>query len=124
MASENVHTELTDEDAERFFETVFACEPAIPPEDMNEVANLVFSKERVIRSWRLAAFLGSKGGDFYKNMSTEQAEALAAGMGPLQEFSKLAQTMSEMASSMAARATVACIFHGVDPKGHGHLTPT
>lgn len=124
MANENVHSELTGEDAERFFEAVFTCEPAIQPEDMNKVADMVFSKEHVIRAWRMAAFLGAKGGDFYKNMSSEQAGALAAATGPLQEFSKLAQAMSEMASSMAARVSVACCFHGIDPEGHNHLNPT
>lgn len=122
MAKQTVQRELSDAEANEIFESVFACKPAIPEVDLQEVADLVGNQERVIHAWRLAAFLGTKGGDFFKNMTADEAATLAEAVEPLRQFSDLMRSMSEVSKTVATRLSVACIFHGFDPLGENHLT--
>lgn len=121
MAKKTAQVRLSNAEADEIFQSVFACKPAIPEADLQEVADLVGNQERVIRAWRLAAFLGTKGGDFFKNMTADEAATLAEAVEPLNQFSELMNSMSEVSKTVVARLSVACIFHGVDPVGGNHL---
>lgn len=124
MAKKTAQVRLSNAEADEIFQSVFACKPAIPESDLQEVADLVGNQERVIRAWRLAAFLGTKGGDFFKNMTADEAATLAEAVEPLNQFSELMNSMSEVSKTVVARLSVACIFHGFDPVGGNHLTTT
>lgn len=114
MATKKTTThELTDDDADAIFNQVMTCEPAVPKDKLEDLANLVFSKERVIRNWRLAALLGSKDGTFFKELSTdeEQAKALAAAVDPLRDAAQLLRGMAEIMDCVSARVMVAGCNH-------------
>ena len=67
----------------------------------------------MIRPWRLAALLASKNGDFFKALSTDadQAEVLAAAVGPMQATAELLRGMAETMDCVASRVMVAGCNH-------------
>lgn len=104
---------LIDEEADAIFNQVMTCEPAVPHDELESLANLVFSKERVVRSWRAAALLGSKDGTFFKELSTdeEQAKVFAAVVDPLRNTAKLLRGMAELMDCVSTRIMVAGCNH-------------
>ena len=102
-----------DDDLDTLYEGVMNCEPAIPPADMERVADLVRDNARIGRSWRLTALLASKDGAFYRGVAddAELAQAFAATIGPLQDFAKTLRTVADLADTAHARILVAGCNH-------------
>jgi len=104
---------VTDRELDALYDSVMKCEPVIPPNEVDQVANLVFSKERVIRAWRAAALLGSKGGDFYREVAEKEdlARALAEGIAPIQCTAEVLREMAGIMDCVAARLLTAGCNH-------------
>jgi len=104
---------LTDQEADAIFEQVLSCKPAISPQDVNPLADLVGSQERVGRQWRLAALLAGKDGSFYRKLSEDAhaAEAMVIAAATLQDFSRLLREMADLAECANTRVMVAGCNH-------------
>lgn len=100
-------------EVDALYESVMSCAPVVSPEDVERYADLVFSKEHVIRAWRAAAFFGSKGGEFYKELSNDKEKARAAApiVEPLKHTAKLIRDMADIMDSVSARISVAGCNH-------------
>jgi hypothetical protein len=112
MADSTVNQEGTD-DLDRLYEQVMTCEPAVPKDQVEGLSNMVFSKERIIRAWRMTALLAGEGGEFYADLANnaEKARAFAPIVGALSEFSETLKGMAELADSASARILVAGCNH-------------
>lgn len=99
--------------AEELLESVLTCEPALPPEEMEALADRVRSNEFVGRPWRLTALLASKDGSFFRDVanSQEHAQALAPTVDVLHAFAKSLRGMADLADCAAARVLVAGCNH-------------
>ena len=104
---------LTNNKVDAFFEQVMTCEPAVNPADAPMLADLIFSKERMIRSWRAAAMLASKGGDFYRDLSTnaEHAQTWAGVLDPIEGAAKLLREMADIMDCVTARVGIVGCYH-------------
>lgn len=116
MAIENVSQSTTgddDVDLDQLYEKVMTCEPLIAPAAMDQLADLVFSKERVIHNWRMAALIASKDGAFFKEMASDpdKAKALAPIVGALDDAAELLRSMAEIMTSVSIRIGVAGCAH-------------
>lgn len=111
MANATVNQENDELDA--LYEQVMSCESAIPEAQLEPLSELVKSNEYVGRQWRLTAFLASKNGDFFHEVSVnaEQAEALAATIAPLRHFAVLMRQMADLADCASSRLLVAGCNH-------------
>ena len=100
-------------DLDAIYAGVMNCESAIPVNEMARLADLVMNQERVGRSWRLTALLASKGGEFFRDVAEDaaKAQALAAAVGPLNDFEKLLRMMADLAGCVSARLLVAGCNH-------------
>lgn len=98
-------------DLEAVYQQVLVCEPAIPPDEVEPLADLVMKKERVGRPWRLTAVVAGEDGEFFKRIATsvETAKAFAPTVNVLRDFAGLLRTMADLAECSAARiATAGC----------------
>ena len=115
MATTNINQNATNEDdeSEALYKGVLNCESAIPPEELELLANMVRDNEMVGRPWRLTALIASKDGAFFKELSEseEHAKALAPAIDALREFSDRLQRMAKLADCAAARIMVAGCNH-------------
>ena len=114
MATETVGQGPTDDGyADKLFEQVMTCAPALPPEQMEGVANLVMNQEVVGRQWRLTAFLASKGGEFYRELADDaaKAEVIVPAADLMRDFAKLLRSVADLADCVAARVMVAGCNH-------------
>jgi hypothetical protein len=111
MADGNVTNRESELD--QLFEQVMTCESAIPPSELEPLADLIRNQERVGRQWRLTALLASKNGEFFREVANdeEQARVLAATIGPLEDFSKLLRAMADLADCASSRLMVAGCNH-------------
>lgn len=100
-------------DLEALYQQVLCCDPAIPPEEVEPLADLVMKQERVGRQWRLTALIAGKDGAFFKDIAdnTETARAFAPCVGALHEFSGLLRMMADLADCAAARISTAGCNH-------------
>lgn len=113
MATETVNQGTDDHELDALYEQVMQCEPAVPPHDMEMLADLVRNNERVGRQWRLTALLASKGGAFFRELSedSDQAKALAPTVELLRDFAGLLRTMADLADCASSRVMVAGCNH-------------
>lgn len=104
---------VNDDRLEALYQGVMTCEPVIPVDLQDEVADLVFSKERMIRAWRLAAFLGTKDGSFFKELSTDatMAQTFAPVLGALEDTAELLREMASIMDCVGTRVAVAGCNH-------------
>ena len=100
--------EAAEDDLDAIYERVLTCQPVVDPAKEQALADAIFSKELMIRSWRAAAMLAAKGGDFYRDLSTDAglAQSLAAILDPLEGTAKF---LREMASIMDCVVTRVCV---------------
>lgn len=112
MANENVSEQETDE-LEQLYRSVMTCEPALEPDQLDRVANMVMDQEVTGRPWRLAALIASKDGAFYEELANdpEIARALAHTVMPLQSFAERMRGMADLAECAATRLMVAGCNH-------------
>ncbi len=98
---------------DEIYEQVMTCRPALPPEDLDVVADRVRSDEYVGRPWRLTAVLASKDGAFFHELAEDagRAKVLAPMMEPLRDFAKALRIMADLADCVAARVMVAGCNH-------------
>ena len=110
-ASDEQPTEGAELDA--LYQQVMTCEPALAPDQLDKVADMVKDQEATGRPWRLAAFLATKDGAFFKELANdpEQAKALAPTVSVLQDFAERMRGIAEMAECAAARVMVAGCNH-------------
>ena len=115
MANKNVTRAKSKKDAglDAVYEGVMNCRPIVPPEEMEALADLVFSKEKVIRAWRCAALIGSKDGAFFRELSTDEdkAQTLAPIVGALKDAATLMRVMAEIMDSASTRIVIAGCNH-------------
>ena len=114
MATENVnHGSEAGEDLDKVYQDVLCCQPIVLPSEMEALADLVFSKERVIRSWRLAALVGSKDGEFFQELANDadKAKALAPTVDALRDAAGVLRSMAEVMESVSCRIMVAGCNH-------------
>lgn len=113
MAESTLGERLTDDEADRIFEQVMACEPALGQDDFDRVAGLVMQQDQVGMRWRLAAVAASKGGDFYREVAedAEKGRTAALMVEELHHFISLLQGMKDLAECAAARLLVAGCNH-------------
>ena len=80
---------------------------------MEQWADLVFSKERVIRNWRLAALIASKDGAFFRELADDagKAESLAPVVGTLNDAAELLRVMARIMDAVSTRIAVAGCNH-------------
>ena len=92
---------------------VMACEPALAPDQLDKVADMVRDQEATGRPWRLAALLATKDGDFFKELANdpEKAKVLAPTVSVLQDFAERMRGVAELAECAAARVMVAGCNH-------------
>lgn len=104
---------LTEEDSEKLFKDVLACEPAMAIEMLDEFADLPRSNERFGRQWRSTAVLATKGGDFYRKLSDDasMAKVMAPMVYILTDFAKVLREAAELADRVAARVMIAGCGH-------------
>lgn len=112
MATDTVNHD-DDPSIDQIYEQVLNCEFVIPPEDVDRMADMVFSKEKVIRQWRLTALLASKDGAFYRELSEneDQAKTFAPMVEVLNDFARTLRGMADLAECAAMRITVAGCNH-------------
>lgn len=112
MAIDTVNQQDAD-DLDRIYEQVMTCEPMIAKEQVDQLADMVFSKEDFIRQWRMTAFLAGEGGPFYADLAEneDKARALAPIAEILTDFSKMLHDMANMAKGASARIMVAGCNH-------------
>ena len=115
MANANVNhgADGNDEDMEKIYQDVLHCQPLLPPGEMEAMADLVFSKERVIRVWRFAALVGSKDGEFFRELASdaETAKVFAPTVGVLSDAATLLRDFAQIMESAACRIMVAGCNH-------------
>ncbi len=113
MAVESVSNEIGTAEDEAVFQQVMCCEPAIKPEQVEKLADLVVSNEFVGRPWRLTAVLAGKNGAFFKNLSEDQkaARTFAQAIQPLSDFVDLCREMADLAECVKLRLAVAGCAH-------------
>lgn len=101
------------EELEAIYKGVLNCESAIPPEELDLLADMVRDNEIVGRPWRLTALIASKDGAFFKELSEseEKAKALAPTVDALRAFSDRLQGMAKLADCAASRIMVAGCNH-------------
>lgn len=109
----NTVTQHEAEELDRLYEQVMTCEPVIPKDQVDALADMVFNKELFIRQWRLTAVLAGEGGAFYADLAEDEkkAKALAPLVGVLGDFAKNLRGMAEIAESVSARIMVAGCNH-------------
>lgn len=97
----------------QMFEQVMNCGPALPPDRLEEVADMVRDQGLTGRPWRLAALLASKDGAFFKDLAhdPEKAQALAPSVAVLYEFADRLRGVAELAECAAGRVMVAGCNH-------------
>ena len=102
-----------DIDVDQLYEQVLICEPAIPTEEVDRLADMVFSKEKVIRQWRFTALMASKDGAFFRELSESegQAKTFAPIVGVLRDFAQTLKGMADLAECVATRIAVAGCNH-------------
>jgi hypothetical protein len=102
-----------DDDMDAIFEQVMSCNPALPPDQLDEVANMVLDQALTGRPWRLAALLATKDGAFFKDLASnpESAQSLAPTVEILQAFAERMRGIAELAECAAARVMVAGCNH-------------
>ncbi|WP_323012528.1 hypothetical protein [Castellaniella sp.] len=112
MATNTVNQQEAEE-LDRLYEQVMTCEPAIPKDQVDDLADMVFNKELFIRQWRLTAVLAGEGGAFYADLAEdeEKARVFAPLTGVLDDFAKRLRGMAEIAESASARIMVAGCNH-------------
>lgn len=95
------------------YQQVMACEPALAPDQLDKVADMVRDQEATGRPWRLAALLATKDGDFFKELANdpEKAKVLAPTVSVLQDFAERMRGVAELAECAAARVMVAGCNH-------------
>ncbi len=113
MATDTLNHEAEDEDIDAIYERILSCEPALPPNEMEQMADLVFSNERVVRQWRFTAMLASKEGAFFRELSedAEKAKVFAPTVETLKVFATLLREVAKLADCAAARVAVAGCNH-------------
>ena len=113
MTPKTVEQALSEETSRQWFDQVVTCEPALPPEDVKELADLVMDQERVGQQWRLTAVLASKEGEFFRDLSkdADKAQALAPTIDTLLAFAKLLRSVADLADCAAHRVLVAGCAH-------------
>ncbi len=113
MATQKHTQEVNDAELSALYEGVMSCQPFVPPGEMEDIANLVFSKERVIRNWRLAALIGSKDGEFFRELASDanKAQSLAPAVRPLMDAAMLLHSMAEIMTIVSDRIMVAGCNH-------------
>lgn len=113
MANTDSTTTSRDDELDKIYDSVMSCKALINEQEVNQLADLVFSKERVIRSWRLAAWLAGKGGPFYQDLSTNASVAneLVPSIGAMDETSKLLREMADIIDTVSTRVAVAGCNH-------------
>ncbi|MCW0232920.1 MAG: hypothetical protein OJJ21_04910 [Ferrovibrio sp.] len=102
-----------DKELDALYESVLNCEPAIPPEEVEPLANLVMNQERVGRQWRLTALIAGKDGAFFSDIANNAAaaQAFAHCVDALHDFSSLLRTMADLSDCAAARISTAGCNH-------------
>lgn len=115
MANANVNhsADGNDEDMEKIYQDVLHCHPLVPLGEMEALADLVFSKERVVTTWRLAALVGSKDGEFFRELASdaEMAKALAPTVDALSNAATLLRDVAQIMEGAACRIMVAGCNH-------------
>lgn len=110
-ASDEQQTEGAELDA--LYQQVMTCEPALAPDQLDTVADMVKDQEATGRPWRLAALLATKDGTFFNELANdpERAKALAPTVSVLQDFAERMRMVAELAECAAARVMVAGCNH-------------
>lgn len=105
--------QTADGELDALYEKVMACEPALAPDQLDRVADMVMDQEATGRPWRLAALLATKDGAFFKDLANdpEKAQALAPTVSMLQDFAERMRGVAELAECAAARVMVAGCNH-------------
>lgn len=113
MADQTVIEGANETPEDRIYASVMTCEPALPPMDMEDLADLVVDMPHIVRPWRLTALLASKGGEFYREVANDagKARALASSPDILNEFAKTLRYVADLADCAAARLLVAGCNH-------------
>ncbi|AJX82575.1 hypothetical protein [Burkholderia pseudomallei] len=102
-----------DKALDELYEQVLHCEPAIAPQDVGPLADLVMNQEQVGRNWRLTAMIAGKGGEFYRELAVnaDHAQTFAPVTLCLRDFAKLLRQVADLADSASARIMVAGCNH-------------
>ncbi|CAH0354080.1 hypothetical protein [Aquabacterium sp. CECT 9606] len=113
MADANTNGNEEGPDVLELYEQVMKCNALIKEDEVDQIADLVLSKELVIRAWRMAAWLAAKDGIFYQELSTDasKASALVPAIGAMQETAERLRGMAEIMESVSARVAVAGCNH-------------
>lgn len=101
------------DDLEQIYKGVLSCEAAIRPEDVDTLAALLHSNEKIGRSWRLTAVIASKDGSLFRQVSENQetAKVLASLITPLQDFAATLRMVADLTDCAVARVAVAGCNH-------------
>ena len=104
---------VNDDELNALYEGVMSCQPLVPPEEMEALADLVFSKDKLIRAWRCAALFGSKDGKFFRELANDatKAQALAPVVGALKDTASLMRVMAEIMDGTSTRIAIAGCNH-------------
>ena len=102
-----------DKALDELYEQVLHCEPAIAPQDVELLADLVMNQERIGRNWRLTALIAGKGGEFYRELAenADHAQMFAPTTICLRDFARLLRHVADLADSVSARIMVAGCNH-------------
>lgn len=113
MAKKKSTNSVESDELDAIYESVMNCEPAIPVNEMERLADLVMNQELVGRSWRLTALLASKDGSFFRGVAEDlqTGKVFASAIGPLQDFEKLLRMMADLAGTAQARLLVSGCAH-------------
>lgn len=95
------------------YQQVMTCEPALAPDLLDAVADMVRDLEATVRPWRLAALLATKDGTFFNELANdpEKAEAFAPTVSVLRDFAERMRMVAELAECAAARVLVSGCNH-------------
>jgi hypothetical protein len=115
MARKNVPQRKANKDAKlvAIYKGVLACQPALLPSLVEEVADAVLDNQQIGMPWRITAVLAGKDGEFFTQVAEdeEMAKTMAALIDSLTFFSKRLEKMKALADTVRCRLLVAGCNH-------------
>ena len=102
-----------DAELDALYQQVMTCEPALAPDQLDAVADMVRDLGATVRPWRLAALLATKDGAFFNELANdpEKAKAFAPTASVLRGFAERMRMVAKLAECAAARVLVAGCNH-------------